>query len=657
MKKKLLLLFLIVFLFTGNLYAQCVANFNYTVVQPSSSVVAFANGSTGSGPMTYTWDFGDGDSSNLTNPTHTYSGVGIYNACLTIYDSLGCSDFICQNVPVNFTPFVSLQFFDDSLFYYCTVPAAEDFYYYGYTNGYLPTDSIKFEVLFGDGIDSVFYLSAANIQINGMFTHIYTNAGSYIPSLIMTGPNQQADTVVANQIVVASTCGNISGIVYQDINNNCIYDAGDILLPNISLTLLNGTTLGGWASTDSNGVYSFNVPVGSTYTVQVNAPNGYSVHFTPSCPLSGIQTVSTIPSTGNDFGLNCPPGFDLRSWASGWRFRPGFTGSLCVHAFNQFCNTPNGQIELVFDADLTPLPDTAGIGYTVNGQTVTFPISSPDLYWSFCLPVQVSPNANIGDSVCVTVNLTPVAGDSIPSNNSQTFCFPVVNSWDPNDKYVTPSGEGVQGSVRPNTDLTYTIRFQNTGNAEAYNTYILDTIDQNLDISSIEVIATSHTMHWSLLTGNIIRFNYDNIMLPDSNANEPASHGYVSYKIKQNNNVAHLTQIQNSASIYFDFNQPIYTNMTVNTVDQFLSISQPENSSSQINVFPNPSNEKCQLFFNNRQLRKIIVTDAMGKEVLKGSFSTESHIINTSRLPEGIYTIKVIGENKTEGISKIVVFH
>jgi hypothetical protein len=97
-----------------------------------------------------------------------------------------------------------------------------------------------------------------------------------------------------------------------------------------------------------------------------------------------------------------------------------------------------------FDADLTPLPDTAGIGYTVNGQTVTLPIGSPDLFWSFCLPVQVSPNANIGDSVCITMNLTPVTGDSIPSNNSQTFCFPVRNSWDPNDKYVTPSGEGVQ---------------------------------------------------------------------------------------------------------------------------------------------------------------------------------------------------------------------
>jgi PKD repeat protein len=39
------------------------------------------------------WMFGDGSTSSEANPLHTYASPGIYNACLTIWDSTG----ICQN--------------------------------------------------------------------------------------------------------------------------------------------------------------------------------------------------------------------------------------------------------------------------------------------------------------------------------------------------------------------------------------------------------------------------------------------------------------------------------------------------------------------------------------------------------------------------------
>ena len=657
MKKNLLLSLIAVFLLTGDILAQCVASFTYSGGPQVPAAISFINTSTGSGPLTYYWSFGDGSSSSIQNPVHTYVQGGVYPVTLSINDGLGCTDSTTLGVTLNQSPSVSMQYFDDSLYYFCTTPAFDDFYYYGGSYGYLATDSIEFKVIFGDGIDSTFYQSCANTSFQGMFTHIYTNPGTYNPQIIMTGPDLDADTLNAHSILVGATCGSITGTIYQDINNNCIYDAGDILLPYVSLTIYDGSALVSWASSDSNGVYSFNVPAGPTYTINVNSQGGYFNHLTATCPPSGSISVPSVPSTGNDFGLTCPSVFDLQGWVSGWGFRPGLTGSICIYAYNQFCNTPNGQIEIILDPKLTPLPDSAGIGYTINGQTVTLPINSPDLNWSFCIPVTVSTNAQIGDSVCVTLNLTPIVGDSTPTNNTNTFCFAVRNSWDPNDKYVIPSGDGVQGTIRPNTDLTYTIRFQNTGNAEAINIYILDTLDASLDVTSLEVIATSNTMHWSILTGNIIRFNYDNIMLPDSNANEPASHGYVTYRIKQNNNVAHLTQIQNSASIYFDFNPPIYTNKTVNTVDQFLSVSHPENFTSMLNIFPNPSNDKCQLFFPGQHLRKVIVTDAMGKEVFKSSFKSDTYSINTLRFKAGIYTIRVIDENKTEGLSKIVVIH
>jgi uncharacterized repeat protein (TIGR01451 family) len=657
MKRNLFFSLFFVFLFSGHIQAQCVAGFNFNVFPAPSDSVVFFNSSTGSGLLTYAWDFGDSTTSNVMDPVHIYATGGTYLVCLTISDSLGCSNSLCLNVTVNIPSSVSLSFFDDSLYYFCTIPASEDFYFSSYANGYQVTDSVKFEVLFGDGTDSIFYGICTNQYISGMITHVYTNAGTYTPQMIMTGPDLSADTMNANTIVVATTCGNISGVVYHDINNNCVFDGGDIPLENVPLTIFNGTSVAGWASTDSNGVYSFNVPTGTTYNIQVNTPGWYNSHFVPTCPSTGNITVNTVPSSGIDFGLNCPAGFDLQGWVSGWGFRPGFTASVCVYVFNQFCNTPTGQIELVFDPSLTPLPDSTSTGYTINGNIVTLPITSPDLFWSFCIPVAVSSNAQIGDSVCLTMNLTPVAGDSVPTNNSHTFCFAVRNSYDPNDKYVEPKGYGAQGSIRPNTDITYTIRFQNTGNAEAVNIYILDTLDTNLDPVSVEVIASSHIMQWSLLTGNILRFNFNNILLADSNANEAASHGYITYRIKQKNNVAQMAQIRNSASIYFDFNPPIYTNKTLNTVDHFLSVTQLQNEPGLISIYPNPSDDRCQLNFKDEFFKTIIITDVVGKEVYRNSIRSETYWINTSKFAAGNYTILVVDENKAEGNSKLMVIH
>ncbi len=55
----------------------------------------------GSGNFVFTWNFGDGTSSNEAFPTHTYSGNGPYNLCLSIMDNGGCSDTFCDSISIN----------------------------------------------------------------------------------------------------------------------------------------------------------------------------------------------------------------------------------------------------------------------------------------------------------------------------------------------------------------------------------------------------------------------------------------------------------------------------------------------------------------------------------------------------------------------------
>jgi|GEM_PF-1581443 len=50
--------------------------------------------------IAYSWDFGDGNTSTLANPAHTYATPGIYNVCLTITSSNNCTDNLCLLVEI-----------------------------------------------------------------------------------------------------------------------------------------------------------------------------------------------------------------------------------------------------------------------------------------------------------------------------------------------------------------------------------------------------------------------------------------------------------------------------------------------------------------------------------------------------------------------------
>ncbi len=53
----------------------------------------------------YTWNFGDGGTSNSTNPSHTYTTAGTYTVCLklsgTNANAEPCIDSFCKTVVVN----------------------------------------------------------------------------------------------------------------------------------------------------------------------------------------------------------------------------------------------------------------------------------------------------------------------------------------------------------------------------------------------------------------------------------------------------------------------------------------------------------------------------------------------------------------------------
>jgi hypothetical protein len=205
------------------------------------------------------------------------------------------------------------------------------------------------------------------------------------------------------------------------------------------------------------------------------------------------------------------------------------------------------------------------------------------LSWNYSLPPNGQKNIYVsflmlttavgGQVLSDTIIAEPVAGDSTPFNNIYFLTDTVMASLDPNDKAVFPAGPVSSGYVTSDTNyLDYTVRFQNTGTDTAFNIIITDTLSEHLNLASLQVLSSSHDYNVQL-RNNIVQWSFNDILLPDSNVNEPLSHGYVRYRIKPLPTLTAGTEIKNKAAIYFDYNEAVITNQTITPVINILPVT------------------------------------------------------------------------------------
>ena len=247
----------------------------------------------------------------------------------------------------------------------------------------------------------------------------------------------------------------------------------------------------------------------------------------------------------------------------------------------------------------------------------------------------------------------------------KTTCTTVSNSYDPNDKTGYPLGYGSKNNIDQNQDLTYKIRFQNTGNDTAYLVIIRDTIDTRfLDMGSIEFGVSSHRYVPMLYDKNILQFTFNNILLPDSFHNEATSNGFVQFRIKQKKDVPIGSVIENSAGIYFDFNAPVITNLTRHTVAKpiFNTVKTLEINDVKmlIEVTPNPFDSETTFKINENTPLSINgifeLFDINGRVVRHQVFDKNTFLLHRQNLDAGLYIYKIQTQDGRWATGRIIVF-
>ncbi len=265
--------------------------------------------------------------------------------------------------------------------------------------------------------------------------------------------------------------------------------------------------------------------------------------------------------------------------------------------------------------------------------------------WNNLPSATVEACTNDGDFETGFHPLFPVAdyGDSYDE-----LCQEVIGSWDPNDKQGFPLGYGDQHYIEKNVDLRYLIRFQNTGTDTAFKVIVTDEISEHLDMRSFKPGASSHPYKLDI-TNNSLQFTFDNIMLPDSFVNEPASNGWFEYEIAQKADLALETRVENTAAIYFDFNEPVITNTVYHTVGENFLVSSLKEvliNKANLQLHPNPAQLGQSIFIQSTKNSEanFQLFNIQGQEVLKASLAA-SHFTVPEDLEVGFYILKITHED------------
>ena len=492
----------------------------------------------------------------------------------------------------------------------------------------------------------------------------FTTSVAGIYSVVATNMNTGCTSSSASGIVTVIPCTPNSGFhlnAFFDTNNNGIQDSGEINFP-----------LGQFhyqVNNTNHNIFSFS----GTYDITENNPNVmYYFGYTINSLLSNYFTVNPasysnmhISSLGGIINVNFAVSLNIFSDLAIHNIPlsspvPGFNYQhLLLYSNNGLLST-SGSINFLKDyaVSMVGVSEPSAV-INANGFTYNFtnllPLHNRTIIATMHVPP--IPNVNIGQLLVSSASINSNSGtDMVPSNNNSSSYQFVVGSYDPNDIVESHGKEILYSSFTSEDYLYYTIRFENTGIANAIEIRIDNLLDSQLDESTLEMVGSSHDYVMDRV-GNAANWKFNNIQLPPSVADSNIGKGYVMYKIKPKPGYAVGDIIPNSASIYFDTNPAIVTNTFLTEfVGQLIN---GQFSSISFKVYPNPAKEQITIQMSaNAFVKQIKLIDMLGRIIKTENYSSlnSMEIINLKEVVTGSYFVEVTSDSNQKEVKKIIVY-
>ncbi len=267
-----------------------------------------------------------------------------------------------------------------------------------------------------------------------------------------------------------------------------------------------------------------------TYTIDPQYTSNYTCALSyPTVTIatgSGISTynfpiIATAPYEDLSVDLlsyNTPP-------------NPGFE-------FENYIIYTNNSNQTIASGTVTFTNDSAVSVIGEPGTIHTYPFTDLLPFESRVISVRLEtptiPTVALGQLVTNTAAITLTTGDINPLNNTAAITQTIVGSWDPNDKTENHGGRILHSGFTSNDYLTYTIRFENTGTANAINIKIKDILDEKLEPSSIKMVGASANYSLERI-GTHLAWTFAGIDLPPSTDDSTTGNGHMLlFRLNQN---------------------------------------------------------------------------------------------------------------------------
>ncbi|WP_269235729.1 DUF7619 domain-containing protein [Flavobacterium flavigenum] len=434
----------------------------------------------------------------------------------------------------------------------------------------------------------------------------------------------------------------VNGYTRLDMQNNGCTDA-DPGFPYLKYKLVNGTNQSFYYSS-SNGYHSVMLKNGTSVITPILdnstwfsvSPSSISLNMPSATNYANQNFCVTAVGIHHDLSVVIVPINTAR---------PGFDAYYKVLVKNNGNQTATGTVRFAYDAaraeyiQSTPLAASAGFGSVTWNIAGLLPLSEVEYIVKLNLNTPTdTPPLNSNDVLKFSAEVN-IAQDEVATNNEATLEQTVVNSFDPNDK-ICLGGD----HVRPEhvgDYMYYRIRFENLGTASAQNIKVTDMIDTTkFDIASLSPVDGSHPFTTRVIQGNQVEFMFSNIQLGFADENND---GYLVFKIRSLNSLAEGAALENTASIYFDYNLPVVTNTSVVTVQTSLHTISFE--TIELALYPVPAGD--MVFISNPKqanIQSVTVYNLLGQSVLENVIPGPQGGVNVTTLANGSYLMRVSTE-------------
>ncbi len=489
-------------------------------------------------------------------------------------------------------------------------------------------------------------------------TTIQTGWFSLCPALTYICTDEAETEVVANMLVNStnttatanSYCSFVPGSIHNTITGTARFDfnqdgcsSTDPGLRFVKVNITDGLT-SGMGFTSHQGNYNFFVQSG-TYTVMPALENPGYFNVDPSFATAVFNELDSSTSN-HDFCLTATgvnPDLEIVV-APVIPARPGFDAVYKMvyrNKGNQVMSQLYG-VSFFYNQNLAAYvsanvaPSTNGPGGLTWDYTGLNPFESRSITVTLHInaPTDTANPVNIGDVLDFNAVISPVGGDAVMVDNYCSYHQTVVGAFDPNDIYC------VEGDTVPPSAigqyLHYIINFENTGNYPAENVVVKEVIDTaKFDLSSLQFMDSSHPVDIRV-HDNIAEMIFQDINL------DTGGHGNVMLKIKSKGDLVSGDMVSKKASIYFDYNAPVTTNMA-NTIFQSLNLPGAIKDAS-ITVFPVPASGFVTIKADS-PIISVEVYDVAGRLIQVVRQNEPQLKLDISGQAPGTYFLKILTEH------------